>query len=455
MPKIFLLVLLGALAQAHTQLFFLNTKENAGQDNEAKKKSSCVLGMGSQERNFPIRDVLSTDMTCGAPSNLTPAKSQCQVDAGETIQMVWGHDNPQDDFVAESHVGDCNVYMVPKAGAGGTAPKDGWFKLYEGIWDEQNKWCNDKLRTQTNLPHGTLPVTIPATLKPGSYYLRGEMNGLHEADTDWSVSHTRGIQFFVFCADIVVSGSGTALPAAGDTVSIPGYLNFKSPGVVFNLYPGNGVSVHDMGKSYPHLGPRVAAIAGGAGGGGSLLTLPPPANATTTLNNVAPSAAPSVAPSAAPSVAPSAAPSVASSAAPSASSTEIPLRTARGNGRGPAPGTGKGVSGMAIGTTRSNPEKSIGYGGHGNAYSSGAQVANPQASSNPQIASLPDTSTQVAILPTLLGGGQQDQGNPINPQAVSQSYSESAILSSAGALWTLSSKANVAAYFLICFLFVA
>ena len=228
---------------AHIQLFSIQNSGNC------IRQTSASAGT----RNSPIKDVQSGDMTCGkGPTKRAP--QQCKVAAGQSLNFVFGHNSAQDDVIDPSHVGPCNVYLAPSSN-GDTAPKKGWFKISEGIWDAQNKWCTDKLIKNK----GVLGVPIPTNLKAGSYVARTEINALHEANRQG------GAQFYIFCAEIQVTGSGTALPSADQTVSIPGYLNSNSPGVMFNAYQGNP---HDSGNKYPTLGPKVAtlAVTGGSAG---------------------------------------------------------------------------------------------------------------------------------------------------------------------------------------------
>lgn len=64
-------------------------------------------------------------------------------------------------------------------------------------------------------------------------------------------------QFYTSCAQIKVSGGGSASPA---TVSIPGAFKDTDPGYTANIY--NGLT------SYTVPGPSVFTCSGGGGGGG-------------------------------------------------------------------------------------------------------------------------------------------------------------------------------------------
>jgi cellulase len=239
-------VLFIATAFAHTQLF------RVGQ------QTGCIrpTAAGPETRNFPIKDITSQDMVCGqAPTRLS--SESCQVEAGSSLDLIWGHNSPQDDVVDPSHSGPCNVYLVPSARTQ-APPPSGWFKIFEGIWDPVNKWCVDKLIQD----RGVLSVPIPRDLQSGDYILRAEINALQESDVAFTRNPARGSQFYIFCADITVRGGGSRVAPQSETVSIPGYLNDQSPGVVFNMF-NQGVPKSEAGRNYPTLGPRVVSLVQG------------------------------------------------------------------------------------------------------------------------------------------------------------------------------------------------
>jgi hypothetical protein len=77
---------------------------------------------------------------------------------------------------------------------------------------------------------GIHKIRIPSCIEPGQYLLRAEMIALHGA------SSYPGAQFYMECAQINVTGGGSAKPS---TVSFPGAYSGNDPGVKFNLYSGN------------------------------------------------------------------------------------------------------------------------------------------------------------------------------------------------------------------------
>jgi hypothetical protein len=83
--------------------------------------------------------------------------------------------------------------------------------------------------------------TIPATLAPGNYLIRHELLALHQANTP---------QFYAECAQLVVTGSGSATPSGSYLANIPGYASQSDPGIMVNTYG-------DTRTTYTPPGPAV------------------------------------------------------------------------------------------------------------------------------------------------------------------------------------------------------
>lgn len=64
--------------------------------------------------------------------------------------------------------------------------------------------------------------TIPSNLKPSNYLIRHELLAIHQANTP---------QFYPECAQLVVTGSGTAVADAAHLYSIPAYAAATDPGI--------------------------------------------------------------------------------------------------------------------------------------------------------------------------------------------------------------------------------
>ncbi|KAI8826983.1 family 61 glycosyl hydrolase, partial [Fimicolochytrium jonesii] len=193
------------------------------------------------QRNYPIKDLTSENMICGfAPTQ--PAAQRCPITAGSKLGLIFGHDRPGDDIIAASHWGACNIYLAAQPANGGVPTGADWFKIQEEGYPN-GKWCTSRL-IETK---GLLDVTLPSNLPSGKYLLRAEIGALHEADTLFTQNPARGLQLYVYCAELTVTGSGNA--NFSPKVDFPGAITYQSPGVLFNVYaPFN---------SYPTFGPAI------------------------------------------------------------------------------------------------------------------------------------------------------------------------------------------------------
>ncbi|KAG8858395.1 hypothetical protein FRB96_005280 [Tulasnella sp. 330] len=190
--------------------------------------------------NGPITNVTDPSVICnGGPNPLVTPFSQTiiNVPAGGTFVAEWHHGlqpngyDPTDpaDPIDPSHLGPVMAYMaaVPSAlQTDVTGLK--WFKIWEDGFDGTN-WGVTRLVSAEGLQTFTIPSCIP----PGNYFLRAEIIALHGAST------YPGAQLYMECAQINVTGGGTAKPA---TVSFPGAYAGTDPyvqlqcGITINIY---------------------------------------------------------------------------------------------------------------------------------------------------------------------------------------------------------------------------
>lgn len=165
------------------------------------------------------------------------------VNAGDSLAFEWRDwpDASQPGSIDPSHKGPCAVYMkkVDNSAASNNAAGGGWFKIMEDGYDSTvGKWCTEKL-----IPNdGHLAATIPQDLATGYYLVRPELLALQQADKT-----PADPQFYVGCAQIFVSSSGSAVPP--NTVSIPGYISMSTPAMTFNIYD------QPMKLPFPDFGP--------------------------------------------------------------------------------------------------------------------------------------------------------------------------------------------------------
>ena len=85
---------------------------------------------------------------------------------------------------------------------------------------------------------------IPKDLVAGYYLVRPELLALHQADKT-----PPDPQFYVGCAQIFLSSTGSSTPA--DTVSIPGYVNMNTPAMTYNIWKV------PLSLPFPRFGPSV------------------------------------------------------------------------------------------------------------------------------------------------------------------------------------------------------
>jgi hypothetical protein len=75
--------------------------------------------------------------------------------------------------------------------------------------------------------------TLPKNLKAGNYLIRHELIAQHQANNP---------QFYAECAQLQVTGSGTAFPSASFLTHIPGYAPQSDPGVTIDVDTSNATT---------------------------------------------------------------------------------------------------------------------------------------------------------------------------------------------------------------------
>lgn len=177
--------------------------------------------------NSPITDITSTNMRCNSGGLLAATMAQTS-----TYTVAPGDNVGFTIDAAISHPGPLSVWMS-KAPDGTTAQDyDGsgdWFKIYElttyDITSAGLQWA-------TYIP-GTsgiqnFTVDIPTDLPAGEYLLRGEHIALHAAE------EFEGAQYYIGCAQLSVTGSGSGSPSPLTT--IPGEYTGYEAGLIIDIY---------------------------------------------------------------------------------------------------------------------------------------------------------------------------------------------------------------------------
>ncbi|PKS08584.1 hypothetical protein jhhlp_004970 [Lomentospora prolificans] len=222
-----------------------------------------LYGVRAPSSNNPIENVNDAEFACNKniqhkDNNIITVPAGAKV--GARYQHVIGGPqgaNDADNPIASSHKGPIMVYLA-KVGNAATTGTSGlkWFKIAEdGITG--TTWAVDKLIANDGWHYFTMPTCVA----PGDYLMRVELLALHSA------TGVNGAQFYMECAQIRVTGSGTN-DGSGSTVSFPGAYSSSDPGILLSIYGPTG-QPNMGGRTYTIPGPRPITCSGGNNGGGN------------------------------------------------------------------------------------------------------------------------------------------------------------------------------------------
>ncbi|KAF1928955.1 lytic polysaccharide monooxygenase [Didymella exigua CBS 183.55] len=238
-----LCALLPLLASAHT--IAQRVRVNGADNGEA-------VGIRTALSNYPIQNVNDANMACNSNFLQPVSSTVIAVKGGDAVGVLWGHviggaqyPGDLDQPIASSHKGPVMFYMA-KVDNAATASTSGlkWFKVYEDGLDGAGQWGVDRVISSD----GWVDFTLPACLAAGDYLLRAEIIALHSAGTQGQA------QFYMGCAQLKVSGTGSTSPSS--TVSFPGAYQATDPGILVSIYNAQGQPVGN-GKPYTIPGPAV------------------------------------------------------------------------------------------------------------------------------------------------------------------------------------------------------
>ncbi|QRV94461.1 glycoside hydrolase family 61 protein [Ceratobasidium sp. AG-Ba] len=186
----------------------------------------------------PILNPVASTMHCNNNGNAASGQKTLTIAAGDTITSYytqWTH--------AE---GPYTVYLAACPSSGCDSVNSGsvkWFKIYElGLISgtlAKGSWANGLL--MKNLKWDAV---IPSNLKAGYYLIRWETLALHQANTP---------QFYPECAQLQITGGGSAFPTSEYLVSIPGAWSASDPGVMVDIYSSTAPTI----TTYSIPGPRI------------------------------------------------------------------------------------------------------------------------------------------------------------------------------------------------------
>ncbi|KAF4449954.1 hypothetical protein F53441_6873 [Fusarium austroafricanum] len=180
----------------------------------------------SPDSNSPVKDLTSPNIVCNVNGGKAAPKF-IKAAAGSEMTFEWYHNTRSDDIIDASHQGPVITYVAPYTEGDGTGAI--WTKIAEDGYDGK-EWAVGKLIKNK----GKASFTLPKALKAGKYLVRQEIIAHHESNVAYSSDSARGAQFYPSCAQVEVTGSGTAVPDEKFDFN-KGYT-YTDKGIVFNLY---------------------------------------------------------------------------------------------------------------------------------------------------------------------------------------------------------------------------
>lgn len=177
----------------------------------------------TKNSNGPILDVFSNDIICnkgGIDDDIMAVTQTHTVAPGDQLGFKMNE--------MFGHPGPLHVYLSKAPSTAQTYKGNGdWFKIYElttsNLTADPIHWAKFAGGGVRNFT-----FTLPSTLPPGEYLLRGESIALHSA------GNVGEAQFYLGCAQIKVTGSGTGTP--GPTIKFPGGYDPLDPGILVQMY---------------------------------------------------------------------------------------------------------------------------------------------------------------------------------------------------------------------------
>ncbi|KAF9871230.1 glycosyl hydrolase family 61 [Colletotrichum karsti] len=209
-----------------------------------------LKGIRAPEDSGPITNVNDKDFACNKDLSYLD-KTVITVPAGAKVGALFGHviggamePGDQDQPIAEDHKGPIMVYLAKVDDAANASPEGlSWFKISEkGL--QNGRWAVDDMRADD----GWHNFTMPACVASGEYLMRVELLALQESQLK------NGAQFYMECAQIQVTGSGTS--TGTDFAKFPGTYKSNDPGIFLDVYNDEGI-IDNNGRPYKIPGPKV------------------------------------------------------------------------------------------------------------------------------------------------------------------------------------------------------
>ncbi|KAI0260243.1 glycoside hydrolase family 61 protein G [Gloeopeniophorella convolvens] len=189
-------------------------------------------GVRTPSSDNAILDITSDNLICNSGFIQPVSSTVLTVPAGSSVSAIFhhtsaGYTGPDPaDPIDPTNKGPLTAYLAAVPSATQTDVTGlKWFKIWEdGFNTAADQWGSDRLY----INGGNATFTIPSCIPSGQYLLRVEDIALQMAQS------SPGAQFYLSCAQIEVTGGGSAKPA---TVSIPGVYTPDTPGItIANVY---------------------------------------------------------------------------------------------------------------------------------------------------------------------------------------------------------------------------
>jgi cellulase len=216
-----------------------------------------LKGVRAPDSDYPITSVTDGSFACNKDLRHKDS-TVITVPAGAKVGAWWGHviggaqgANDPDHPIAKSHKGPIMYYLakVDNAATTGTTGLQ-WFKVaHDGL--ANGKWAVDTMIQNGGWHYFNMPTCVA----PGDYLMRVELLALHSAGSQG------GAQFYMECAQIKVTGSGTN--KGSNFVSFPGAYKANDPGIQVSIYDTKG---QPYPASYKIPGPTPITCSGGSSG---------------------------------------------------------------------------------------------------------------------------------------------------------------------------------------------
>jgi len=231
----------GAVAHGAVTSYVIGGKNYPGYQGFSPGNSRDVIQRQWENYN-PITSAADAKLRCNGGTSATLNATAAPGDSISATWAQWTHSQ-----------GPIMVWMYKCAGAFSACDGSGagWFKIDEAGFHGDGV----KVFLDTETPSGwdiaklvggnkQWTSKIPPGLAPGNYLLRHELIALHQMNAP---------QFYPECAQLVVTGSGTAQPDASQKAAIPGYCKQSDPNIKVPI------NDHTISQKYVIPGPPVFA----------------------------------------------------------------------------------------------------------------------------------------------------------------------------------------------------